>query len=180
MLIYVKLGLREALCWPKNGLRSNLIASKFHKFLWGAGPHTPLAVACLCTHYEPDHSKLNGYGPAAALCSVVTMCSLLLSFPLGRSLHSSFPSFLPFFFSHSCIFFHFSSWSSSTFLTVITPLSPSLPISRALRRKDNCWSWWHTPGFRNLGHSRRRKVCLYGTNILPPGSCCSCCLWHHK
>ena len=42
------------------------------------------------------------------------------------------------------------------------------------------WSWWHICGFRNMGHSRTRKVCLYGTTILPPGSGCNCCLWHHR
>ena len=46
-------GLREASFWPKNGLRSNLIASKFQKISWGGGvcPQTPLAVACLRTHH---------------------------------------------------------------------------------------------------------------------------------
>ena len=44
-------GLREASFWPKNGLRSNLIAFKFKKFSGGACPQTPLAVACLRTHH---------------------------------------------------------------------------------------------------------------------------------
>ena len=39
-------GLREASFWPKNGLRSNFIASKFQKFSGGACPQTPLPVAC--------------------------------------------------------------------------------------------------------------------------------------
>ena len=54
---------REASYWPKNGLRSNLSASKFQKFSEGACPQTPLTVACLCTHYKPDYSKPGGYGP---------------------------------------------------------------------------------------------------------------------
>ena len=63
-------GLREASCWSKNGLRSNLIASKFQKFSGGGGgggggacPQTPLAVARLRTHHSPDHSKFDSYGP---------------------------------------------------------------------------------------------------------------------
>ena len=44
-------GFREASFWPRNGLRSNLIASKFRKFSGRACPDTPLAVVCLCTHH---------------------------------------------------------------------------------------------------------------------------------
>ena len=58
-------GLRKALVWPRNGLRSNLIASKLQKFYGGGGPcpQTPLAVVCLLTHHWPDHCKFDGYGP---------------------------------------------------------------------------------------------------------------------
>ena len=48
-------GLRETSFWSKNGLRSNLIASKFQKFSGGACPQTPLAVACLRTHRLRTH-----------------------------------------------------------------------------------------------------------------------------
>ena len=44
-------GLRETSFWPKNGLRSNLIASKFQKFSGGACPQTLLAVACVSTQH---------------------------------------------------------------------------------------------------------------------------------
>ena len=37
-------GLREASYWPKNGFRSNLIASKFQKYYGGACHQTDLAV----------------------------------------------------------------------------------------------------------------------------------------
>ena len=56
--------VRGASYGPKNGLRSNIIASKFKKFSGGTCPHlNPLAVACLRAHYEPDHSKPGGYRP---------------------------------------------------------------------------------------------------------------------
>ena len=44
-------GLGEASFWPKNGLRSNLIDSKFQKFSGGACPQTPLAGVCVSTHH---------------------------------------------------------------------------------------------------------------------------------
>ena len=46
--------------WPKNGLRSNSIASQFQiKFLEKHSPGPPLPVArILYTHYEPDSSNL--------------------------------------------------------------------------------------------------------------------------
>ena len=40
-------GLREALYWPKIGLRSNLIALKFQNFPGGACPQTPLGYSVL-------------------------------------------------------------------------------------------------------------------------------------
>ena len=44
-------GLREASFWPKNGLRSNLIASKFQKFSGGGGGMPPDPPSCcLLTH----------------------------------------------------------------------------------------------------------------------------------
>ena len=42
-------------CLAKNGLRSNLKKKNF--FEGGAWPQTPLAVVCLCTHCQPDHTK---------------------------------------------------------------------------------------------------------------------------
>ena len=47
-------GLREASFWTKNGLRSNVVASKFQNFLGGGGggacPQTPLVLAYLRPH----------------------------------------------------------------------------------------------------------------------------------
>ena len=51
-------GLREASYWPKNGLRSNLIAPKFQNLSGGA---------FLCAHCQPDQSKSDGYSPDKAL-----------------------------------------------------------------------------------------------------------------
>ena len=44
-------GIREASFWPRNGLRTNLIASKFKTFPWGACLPDPLVAVCLHTHY---------------------------------------------------------------------------------------------------------------------------------
>ena len=70
IFIHVKLdllsGLQEASYWPKSGLRSNLIVSKFQSFL---RKHALRPIGCLCTHYEPDHSKPDGYCPLQWLIS---------------------------------------------------------------------------------------------------------------
>ena len=63
-------GLREESYWPKNGLRSNLIAPKFQC------PQAPprVAIAFMRTLYQPDHSKSDGYGLVQALvCGTCNM-----------------------------------------------------------------------------------------------------------
>ena len=47
-------GLREALFWPRNGLRSDLIASKFQKFSAGACPQLLHAYICTTNLTTPN------------------------------------------------------------------------------------------------------------------------------
>jgi len=56
-------------------LRSNLIAPKFQNFSWGACPQAPLGYVFLRTHYQPDHSKSDGYGPAVLNASVAHLAA---------------------------------------------------------------------------------------------------------
>ena len=60
---------------PNICLRSNLIAPKFQNFSWGACPQAPLGYVFLRTHYQPDHSKSDGYGPAVLNASVAHLAA---------------------------------------------------------------------------------------------------------
>ena len=56
----------NSIVWPPRSIvRSNSKASKFQDFPAGACPQTPLAVACLHTHQQPDHFKRDGYCPVS-------------------------------------------------------------------------------------------------------------------
>ena len=63
--IYVSmLKYAELNCLPGDVTCTPSIASKIPKHFWGSIPHGPLliGVAYVSTHYEPDHSKPDGYG----------------------------------------------------------------------------------------------------------------------